>query len=146
MNVHLTLQSSTRRWWRRGAGHSIKGEYNQAIGRSLGGRTTKIHALTDICCRQIAFLLTGGHVAADELLDRLLAAEILHGDKGYDSNAVRQKIESKGVAPNIPPQTTRPLEKLLLAVALSSPQCDRAHVRTPEGLSSHRNPLRPTRT
>jgi transposase len=46
-------------------------------------------------------------IAADELLDRLLAAEILHGDKGYDSNAVRQKIESKGAAPNIPPKTNR---------------------------------------
>ena len=55
--------------------------------------------------------LRGGHVAdciaADELLDRLAAAEILHGDKGYDSNAVRRKIESKGAAPNIPPKTNR---------------------------------------
>jgi transposase len=36
-----------------------------------------------------------------------LAAEILHGDKGYDSNAVRRKIESKGAAPNIPPKNNR---------------------------------------
>src|SRR5205823_1858634 len=82
-----------------------RGEHNQAIGRSRGGRTTKIHALTDACCRPIAFLLTGGQVAdciaADELLDRLLTAEILHGDKGYDSDAVRRKIENKGAAPNI---------------------------------------------
>jgi transposase len=35
------------------------------------------------------------------------AAEILHGDKGYDSDAVRRKIESKGAAPNIPPKTNR---------------------------------------
>ena len=34
------------------------------------------------------------------------AAEILHGDKGYDTNAVRDKIESKG-APNIPPKVSR---------------------------------------
>ena len=27
-------------------------------------------------------------IAADELLDQLLTAEILHGDKGYDSDAV----------------------------------------------------------
>jgi len=33
--------------------------------------------------------------------------DILHGDKGYDSNAVRRKIESKGVAPNIPPKANR---------------------------------------
>ena len=34
-------------------------------------------------------------------------AEILHGDKGYDSDAVRRKIESKGAAPNIPPKANR---------------------------------------
>jgi transposase len=36
---------------------------NQAIGRSRGGHTTKIHALTDAECRPVAFLLTGGHIA-----------------------------------------------------------------------------------
>jgi len=34
-------------------------------------------------------------------------ATILHGDKGYDSNAVRAKIEARGAAPNIPPRTNR---------------------------------------
>ena len=37
-----------------------RGEHNQAIGRSRGGCTTRIHALTDRNCRPIAFLLTGG--------------------------------------------------------------------------------------
>ena len=86
-------------------------ERNQAIGRSRGGRTTKIHALTDAGCRPIAFLLTGGQVAdctaAATLLDQMPATMILHGDKGYDSNAVRHKIESKGAAPNIPPKVNR---------------------------------------
>jgi len=90
---------------------AVEGELSQAIGRSRGGRTTKIHALTDRFCRPIAFLLTGGQVAdcvaADVLLDRLCAAEILHADKGYDTNAVRDKIESKGAAPNIPPKVNR---------------------------------------
>jgi transposase len=35
------------------------------------------------------------------------ATSILHGDKGYDSNAVRQKIEEMGAAPNIPPKANR---------------------------------------
>ena len=56
-------------------------------------------------------MLTGGHVAdctaADALLDQMPATTILHGDKGYDSNAVRNKIESKGAAPNIPPKINR---------------------------------------
>ncbi|ESY09249.1 MULTISPECIES: IS5 family transposase [unclassified Mesorhizobium] len=88
-----------------------RGELTQAIGRSRGGRTTKIYALTDRFCRPIAFLLTGGQVAdctaADTLLDQMPAAVILHGDKGYDSDAVRRKIESKGAAPNVPPKVNR---------------------------------------
>jgi transposase len=88
-----------------------RGEQTQAIGRSRGGRTTKIHALTDAFCRPLAFLLTGGQVAdciaADTLLDRMPATSILLGDKGYDSNAVRRKIEGRGVAPNIPPKINR---------------------------------------
>ena len=32
---------------------------------------------------------------------------IPHGDNGRDSNAVRRKIEEKGVAPNIPPTGNR---------------------------------------
>jgi transposase len=93
-----------RGWWKRG-------ERAQAIGRSRGGRTTKIHALTDAFCHPIAFLLTGGQVAdcsaSDTLLDAMPKTGILHGDKGYDSNAVRAKIESKGTAPNIPPKANR---------------------------------------
>ena len=34
-------------------------------------------------------------------------ASILHGDKGYDSNAVRRQVEDKGALPNIPPKANR---------------------------------------
>jgi len=88
-----------------------RGERSQGIGRSRGGRTTKIHALTDGDCRPLAFLLTGGNVAdctaADDLLECMPPTPILHGDKGYDSNAVRRKIEALGAAPNIPPKVNR---------------------------------------
>ena len=98
-------QGASLRLWRK------RGELSQAIGRSRGGRTTKIHALTDTACRPIAFLLTGGQVAdctaADSLLDQMPQTRILHGDKGYDSDAVRRKIESTGAAPNIPPKSNR---------------------------------------
>ena len=88
-----------------------RGERNQAIGRSRGGRTTKIHALTDAQCRPIAFLLTGGNVAdctaGDVLLDLMPDAEVLHADKGYDSDAIRRKVEARGMLPNIPPKSNR---------------------------------------
>ena len=88
-----------------------KGGLTQAIGRSRGRRTMKIHDLTDDLCRSIAFLLTGGQVAdctaIDTLLEPIPATAIPHGDKGYDRDAVRRKIESKGVASNIPPKANR---------------------------------------
>ena len=41
------------------------------------------------------------------MLDQLTTADLVQGDKGYDTNAVRRKIEAKGAAPNIPPKVTR---------------------------------------
>ena len=35
------------------------------------------------------------------------ATDLLHGDKGYDSAAVRRKIEEAGAAPNIPPRANK---------------------------------------
>ena len=88
-----------------------RGEATQAVGRSRGGRTTKIHALTDAACRPIAFVLTGGQVAdckaASILLERLPRCRILHADKGYDTNHIRRTIEAKGTMPNIPPKANR---------------------------------------
>ena len=55
--------------------------------------------------------MTGGQVAdctaADRLLDRMPATDLLHGDKGYDSAAIRRKIEAAGAAPNIPPRANK---------------------------------------
>jgi len=39
--------------------------------------------------------------------EQMPADTILHGDKGMTADAVRRKIESKGVAPNIPPKGNR---------------------------------------
>ena len=88
-----------------------RGEHQQAIGRSRGGRTTKIHALTDAECRPVAFLLTGGQIAdctaGAVLLEEMPRSAILHGDKGYDSDAIRRQVEGKGAMPNIPPKANR---------------------------------------
>ncbi len=88
-----------------------RGELNQAIGRSRGGRTTKIHALADGCGRPLAFLLTGGQAAdcqaAEPLLARVPVGIVVHADRGYDTNRVRLLIEGRGRAPNIPPRSHR---------------------------------------
>lgn len=56
-------------------------------------------------------MLTGGQVADCKagavLIERMPAALILHGDKGYDSNAIRRQVEGNGAMPNIPPRTNR---------------------------------------
>ena len=56
-------------------------------------------------------MLTGGQVAdctaAAALLDRLPNCDVLHGDKGYDANAIRRQVEERAALPNIPPKTNR---------------------------------------
>lgn len=98
---------------------AVRGEQSQAIGRSRGGRTTKIHALTDQFCRPLAFLLTGGQVAdctaGTRLLEQLPACRLLHADKGYDTDAIRRQVEASGAAPNIPSKGHPSLEGVLLA-------------------------------
>lgn len=47
-------------------------------------------------------------VAAADLLRTLPSGvNVVQGDKGYDSNAVRRQIEEAGAAPNIPPKSNR---------------------------------------
>ncbi len=59
---------------------------HQAIGRSRGGPTTKIHALTDGCGRAVAFLLTPGNIA----------------DKEYGANSLRGALGAQGTEAVIP--------------------------------------------
>ena len=89
-----------------------RGEQSQAIGRSRGGRTTKIHAVIDGVCRPLAFWLTGGQTAdctaGALILERLPACRILHAYKGYDIDAIRLQVEASGEAPNIPRLASAP--------------------------------------
>ena len=70
-----------------------------------------MHALTDGEGRPLRFLLTGGNVAdcraADALLTGLAPRTIVLADKAYDTNAVRELIESQGAVPNIPSKANR---------------------------------------
>lgn len=88
-----------------------KGAQNQAIGRSRGGRTTKIHALGDEEGRPHAFLLTGGHIAdikgAASLLASTAPSEQLIGDKGYDADHLRFFLQIRGTTPIIPNKINR---------------------------------------
>jgi transposase len=56
-------------------------------------------------------MITGGNVAdctaGAALLDRLPDCDVVHADKGYDANALRQKIQEHGALANIPPKANR---------------------------------------
>ena len=77
-----------------------KGEENQAVGRSRGGRNTKIHALADAKGRLIAILLSGGEAhdcpLAERLIRRVKSPERLLGDKAYDSAELREALDERG--------------------------------------------------
>jgi len=94
-----------------GGQRSKRGERGQAIGRSRGGRTTKIHALIDHAGRPLAFRLTGGNVAditaAAPLLRDTAPSAWLIGDKGYDADHLRALLESRGTIAVIPNKTNR---------------------------------------
>src|ERR671911_289107 len=68
---------------------SKKGDSNEAIGRSRGGLTTKIHAIVDALGNPLAVSLTGGHVhdvTQAQVLTQKIEPAALLADKGYDSD------------------------------------------------------------
>jgi len=92
-------------------GPSIKGEQSQAIGRSRGGRNTKIHAIADAKGRLLSILLTGGEAhdcpPAQRLIRRTKPPKKLLGDKAYDSTPLRQWLSDRGTKPVIPNKSNR---------------------------------------
>ena len=74
-------------------------EENQAIGKSRGGNTTKIHMAVDAHGLLIDFEITGGVVhdckVAPEFIEKLPDAGHTIADKGYDSEEVRDTIRQK---------------------------------------------------
>jgi transposase len=84
----------------------------EALGRSKGGFTTKIHAITDALGNPLDFILTAGQASDIGQAENLLAltpegAGALLADKGYDSDAFVQAIREKGIEPVIPSRGNR---------------------------------------
>jgi len=95
-------------------GRAKKNAADQALGRSRGGFSTKIHAATlDENCA-IALHLTAGQAHDGRQFEALyeswetenvLEAGIL--DKGYDADRIRQRLAYDGIEAVIPPLPTR---------------------------------------
>src|ERR1700716_4063413 len=88
-----------------------RGEQKQAVGRSRGGRNTKIHALADAKGRLLAILLTGGEAhdcpVVERLICRVKPAKRMLGDKAYDSAELRDELDERGTKPVIPNRSNR---------------------------------------
>src|SRR6201991_182513 len=76
-----------------------RGTQSQAIGRSKGGMTTKILALTDALGNLVRFELLPGQrfdtVGMPSLIEGL-AFDALIADKAFDSNAIVAELEARG--------------------------------------------------
>ena len=74
----------------------------QAIGKSVGGNTTKIHALCDANGNLIDFVLTGGNVHDSKVAPELIEKHDLEcfvADKAYHSSKIRDVLKKKGTPP-----------------------------------------------
>ncbi len=83
---------------------------NQALGRSRGGFSTKIHALTDGLGNPLELALTGGQAhditQASELLVGKQAVRVM-ADKDYDADGLVEQIQQQGAEVVIPPRQNR---------------------------------------
>jgi transposase len=113
-NEYAMIDSTIVRAHQHSAGAQKSGE-DQAIGRSRGGLSTKIHALVDALGNPIDFVLTGGDahdlVGADHLLPAM-EADTLIADKAFDADArVLEPLAVVGKTTVIPPRSNRSLPR-----------------------------------
>ena len=93
-------------------GRREKGRDDQALGRSQGGFSTKLHLRCDARGLPLAIVLTPGQThemrAFDMLVEGLApGTRCLIGDMGYDADRIRQGLLLRGVPPVIPANPVR---------------------------------------
>lgn len=79
---------------------------DENIGKSRGGNSTKIHLAVDSGGLPLYFELSGGQVSdithAQSLVEHTPVTTCVIGDKGYDSQQLRDAIEARGATAYIP--------------------------------------------
>jgi transposase len=96
------------------AGYGKDSQKEEALGRSKGGFTTKIHALVDSLGNPLKFILTQGQrndITQAENLIQDIAHTLLIADKGYDSNAFLETLEKQNCTSVIPPKINRKIQR-----------------------------------
>ena len=88
------------------------GTQNQDLGRSRGGFSTKIHVRTNRAGLPIGIVLTPGEAHDSTAYPDLMAErdsdpDILLGERGYDSDPIRDDVRARGGRPEIPTKCNR---------------------------------------
>nr|WP_188819823.1 IS5 family transposase [Novosphingobium indicum] len=96
------------------AGGGKGGPLAHGIGRTKGGRNTKLHAVCDAKGRPVVLLLTPGNVhdckVAQLCIEAMPPSTQLVADKGYDSQALREWLDERGTEAVIPPRKNRKIQ------------------------------------
>ena len=137
---HLYQGTPLGAWWKRGG-------KSAAIGSSRGGQTTKIHVITDLLGRPAITRITAGNVSDVHVAGDLVAAagplKCLIADKGYDADALRNKLRADGARPVIPGRINR--KRVAPRAARMASSCCRRSVRAINMCARFAQPMTSTR-
>lgn len=89
------------------------GQEHQALGKSCGGFSSKIHATVDALGMPISFVVTAGQRQECSVAKELVGEEIsdyLIADRGYDHDQFREYLRARGTTPVIPGKKNRKVE------------------------------------
>jgi transposase len=90
------------------------GQEAQALGRSRGGFSTKIHIAVDALGNPLRLLLTAGQRHDSPQAAALIEGyepQVLIADKGYDSGPLIESVTAKGIEAVIPPKKNRLVQR-----------------------------------
>ena len=90
------------------------GQEAQALGRSRGGFSTKIHIAVDALGNPLRLLLTAGQRHDSPQAPALIEGfepQVLIADKGYDSGPLLESVTAKGIEAVIPPKKNRLVQR-----------------------------------
>lgn len=95
-------------------GYKRDSQDHEALGRSKGGFTTKIHAVVDALGQALRFTLTPGQhhdiTQASALLEGFENTNVI-ADKAYDSDALMDQLKKQHCTPIIPPRSNRKIPR-----------------------------------
>ena len=126
-NEYAMIDATIVRAHQLSAGALKKGGLDQAMGRSRGGLTPKIHVIVDALGNPLRLVLTGGQVhdiTQAEALLTLIEPGALLADKGYDADHFADSLTARAIKVVIPPKSNRKVKPdcdfALFASAISS--------------------------